>query len=151
VDLPGLNFVDAEVRAAVDVLERRSEGLDTKAGLCLGFAGVLVGILLRAGSGVAAYVALGVDFAVAVLSLLGYRMRSITVLKPRQLRRYIGYDEPSIRLVVLDTRLVQSEELERNLRRKANVISAALIGLLLAVMATAVAAVQSLGGVHGAT
>jgi hypothetical protein len=153
VDLPALKLVDAEVKAAVEVLERRSDNLDTKAGLCLGFAGVLAGILLRAGfdSSAAAYVALGNDFLVAALSLLGYRTRSKPVLNPRQLRRYIEGDEASVRLVLLDTRVLQSEEFGRRLRRQATLINAALVGLLLAVTATAIAAVQSLGGVHGVT
>jgi len=95
VDLPGLNFVDAEVRAAVEAFERQSDNLDTKAGLCIGFAGVLAGILLRAAAGATAYVALGVDFAVAVLSLLAYRTPSHPVLNPSRLRRYIEYDQAS--------------------------------------------------------
>ena len=151
MDLPGLNFVDAEVRAAVEVLERRSDNLDTKAGLCLGFAGVLAGILLRAGASPMVYVALAVDFAVAVLSLLAYRTPSQPVLKPGRLRRYIGDDEASVRLVVLDTRVLQNEEFGCRLRRKAILINAALSGLLLAVTATAIAAVQFLGGVRGVT
>jgi len=35
-EVPALEFIDAEVRAAVDVQQRRGESLDTKAGLCLG-------------------------------------------------------------------------------------------------------------------
>lgn len=150
-DLPGLEFVDAEVKSAIDSQERRSESLDTKAGLCLGFAGLLAGLLLRVGAAasVSAYVALGVDFTVATLSLLAYQVRNNPVVHPRNLRGYIETDERVARVAVLRARLSLYDEATREARRKANLVNAALAGLLLAVMVTAVAAAQSLGGLHG--
>lgn len=150
-EVPALDFIDAEVRAAVDVQQRRGESLDTKAGLCLGFAGVLGGILLHAGmgNGWAEYAALGADLTVALLSLICYRVRGIPILQPRQLRSYIGFDDVSARRLVLETRLFVHDEITREHRRKARLLNMALTGLVLAVAATAVATAQSLGAGHG--
>lgn len=150
-DLPALEFIDAEMKAAAEVQERRADSLDTKAGYCLGIAGLLAGLLLRGGAASSAltYLALSVDFTVALLSLLGYRIRTYPHLVAGQLRRYIDDDERLARVAVFDARLVIYEEANRELTRKARLVNAALTGLLLGVIATAVAAGQSIGAGYG--
>jgi hypothetical protein len=152
-DFPALQFVDAEVKTAIDVLNRYADSLDTKAGLCLGVAGVLAGLLLRAGAtvGLSAYVAVSIDFAFAAVSLLGYRVRTKALLGASNLGAYIETDETAVRLAVLDTRLQVYVEANEELRRKSNLVNAALTGLLLAVMVTAIAAGQAIGGGHDGT
>lgn len=145
-NLRTLELLDAEIRAAVEVVERRSDSMETKAGFCLGFAGVLAGILLRTGAheGAWAFAALGADFWVAALSLFGYRIRSFPVIRPGQLSAHIEDDELSARLVMFDTRMAVYEKTSRDLGHKEGLVNAALTCLLLAVTVTAIAAGRSL-------
>lgn len=70
-------------------------------------AGVLAGLLLHAGAveSISAYVALVIDFFVAALSLLGYRVRDNPLLSPDKLGAYVDEDEETTRLAVLSTRM----------------------------------------------
>jgi len=151
-DLPSLEVVGDEVRGALEAQERRAESLDTKAGLLLGIAGLLAGVTFRSGVSVgpAVVAALCLDGVVAVLSLLAFRIRSYPVIKPARLRDYIVDAADDTRLSVLDTRVTMFEETENELSSKARLVEWAVGGLLLAVVATAVAAGLSLdrGGGH---
>jgi hypothetical protein len=69
-DLPSLDLVARQVALERQTMNSHAESLDTKAGVVLGFAGVLVGLGATAQQAVSAEVPFEVGLGFAVLSAL---------------------------------------------------------------------------------
>jgi hypothetical protein len=82
-------------------------------------------------------IALILDMFVARLGLLAYRVRSFPVLRPRELNAYLMQAEQVTMLDVPDSSITMYDETAREVQRKSRLVTAALVALLLAVMATA--------------
>lgn len=130
---PSLPVVRAELDVELGLLERRSTAVDTKAGLVLGFAGVLVGLTkdvqtwITVAGQVLAVVA-------AVLAILGFLPRYGGAVNPMTLRqKYLTTDRAATELAVLDTRLLLKEQDEAALRVKARRVRVAVVLLVLAI------------------
>jgi len=115
--------------------ERRGSALDTKAGLVLGFAGVIVSLTATAtarGFQQAASVAAGVA---AVLAVLAFRPRRGLGIAPARLRaRYLLAPVETTERALLDTRVDLYEKDEALLRRKLLLMQWAVPLLALAVL-----------------
>jgi hypothetical protein len=107
------------------------DALDTKAGVLLAFAGVLI-VVAR---GIQfAYLLPGTVFASlsAALSLATFWLRKFPTLDPWELRQFLTYDTEAAGLKVHDTIAAAVSRGAPKLRNKARCLNAALILLLLA-------------------
>ena len=145
-DPPSVNVVLAELNRAEDSLERRGAQVDTKAGLILATAGVVITFgappqnLLEVLTKVAAAVA-------GALAVLAITPRVAGSLSPQLLRdTYVHRPEDTTKLVVLDTRLATHASDEKQLVIKANRLKRAAVALgtavVLALMASIVGYAQ---------
>jgi len=106
--LPSLDLVASRVEVQLDHQLRHFDGLDNKAGIVLGFAGVLVAIA----DGFEALAIAGRIGAVgaALLALWAFLPRKYPVLDTRKLRdRYLRADSGFTKLHLLDTQIRMEE------------------------------------------
>jgi hypothetical protein len=107
--LPSLSVLNEEAGAEIAAQERRADALDSKAGVVLGFAGVLVGLSIDKLDGGWGHVATGVA-GVAALVAAAVVPRSYPTLALRHLReRYLMAEEEFTRRRLLDTRIAMYE------------------------------------------
>jgi hypothetical protein len=143
--LPSLAVVRAELDLEQGSNERRSAGLDAKAGLLLAAAGVLVGLNSTRNPwiNVAVHALAAVAAAVAVSSMWP---RLAGTVSPLELRRsYIHLPEAHTQLVVLDTRLALHEADESRLKRRARLFKLAAVLLASAMFAALVGSIVEAG------
>jgi hypothetical protein len=136
--LAGLDTVAEVVGAELEAQDRRSDAIDTKAGLILGFSGVLAGIQLH-GAGDAHLPAVSLDGVAAVVALLTLLPRPFPGLSPRHIRAYAPWSADQVELQLMDTRIEIFETTQRTLNHKATLLLASSISLLAAVVAAVVA------------
>lgn len=138
--LPSLELLSTETSAGLAEQERRGANLDTKAGVLLGFAGVLVGLSVANLHGWPAHAGAAVGALAAVLAGGATLPRSFPTLDLRELRdRYLTAEEDVTRLTLLDTRIAMFAETRAVLKRKAQLVTAATLSLGVAVIVTVVA------------
>jgi hypothetical protein len=138
--LPSLELLAETVESELAAQERRGDALDSKAGVLLGFAGVLVGLTVSNLDGTLATIGAACAGGAAVLAGLAFIPRSFPTLKLRPLRRrYLTADEEFTRLRLLDTRIAMQQETLRHLRVKAYLVTAASVALGAAVVLTVLA------------
>lgn len=107
--LGSLDLVAAEARNELATQLRHLEGLDAKAGIVLGFAGVLV-VLGSRSKGVLAGAGLSLAVVTALFALSAFLPRAYPALKLRGLRdRYAGADEVFAKVEIMDTYIAMSE------------------------------------------
>jgi hypothetical protein len=140
--LEGLDTVAAVVGAELEAQDRRGNAIDTKAGLILGFSGVLAGIQLH-GMSDARLPVVGLDGVAAVIALIALLPRPFPGLVPRHIRAYAPWSADQVKLQLMDTRIEIFETTRRKLNRKASFLLAGSISLLAAVVATVVASALS--------
>jgi len=117
--LPSLDVVASQVEAQLEHQLRHFDGLDSKAGMVLGFAGVLVAVA----EGIEPLVIAGRIAAAgaALLSLWSFLPRKYPVLDTRRLRdRYLRADPGFTTLHLLDTQIAMEERASAILDRKAS-------------------------------
>jgi hypothetical protein len=125
------------VSSELETQDRRGDAIDTKAGLILGFSGVLAGIQVHAG-GSGHLPAVSIDGLTAVIALFALLPRPFPGLAPRRIRDYAHWTADQATLQFLDTRIEIFERTRQRLNRKADVLMAASISLMAAVAATVV-------------
>jgi hypothetical protein len=131
--LASLDLIASRVEDQLEHELRHFDGLDNKAGIVLGFAGVLVALAdgfqpLAMASRIAAVGA-------ALLSLWAFLPRKYPVLDTRKLRdRYLRADPGFTRLHLLDTQIKMEQEASELLDRKAFRLKLAVSLLALAVL-----------------
>lgn len=134
--LPSLDLVASRVEVQLDHQLRHFDGLDNKAGIVLGIAGVLVAIA----DGFEALAIAGRIGAVgaALLALWAFLPRKYPVLDTRKLRdRYLRADSGFTKLHLLDTQIRMEERASALLDRKAFRLRLAVGLLALAVFLVA--------------
>lgn len=140
--LPSLDLLDSESIRQLEVQERRSDALDSKAGVVLGFAGVLVPLSVANLHSNTAHVGTGFAALAALLAAAGFFPRNSPALNLRHLREtYLTAEEGFTRLRVLDTRIAMYERTSRRLEVKAVAVSSAVAALGIAVIVTVVAGI----------
>lgn len=147
--LPSLDFVRAELDREQESHERRASQVDTKAGLILAAAGVVVAFRAAQPTllGVLAQVAAAVAGGLAILAFLP---RVAGTVSPLELRtRYVQRPEHVTKLVVLDTRLSIHADDEQQLKVKAKQLRRAVITLGVAVALAVLGSILSYAGVGG--
>ncbi len=147
--LPSLDFVRAELDREQDSHERRAAQVDTKAGLILAAAGVVVAFRAAQPTllGVLAQVAAA---AAGGLAILAFLPRVAGTVSPLTLRnKYIQRPEQVTKLVVLDTRLTVHADDEEQLKIKAGRLKRAVISLGVAVALALLGSILSYAGIGG--
>jgi hypothetical protein len=110
------------------------EGLDTKAGVILGFDGVLIA-LARDTPVVPRLIGVALTALSAVLAVVTFRPRKFPTLDPLALRRYLGADPDRTRLVLYEATTDMIVEASQLLQAKARTLRWSLWALLAAVLA----------------
>lgn len=131
--LPSLDLIALRVQAQLEHQLRHFDGLDNKAGIVVGFAGVVVAITeglkpLAIAGRLAAVLA-------ALLALWSFLPRRYPVLDTRKLRdRYLRADPEFTKLHLLDTQIRMEERASSLLGRKAFRLKLAAVCLAGAVL-----------------
>jgi hypothetical protein len=143
--LPSLDLILDQVASERETMNTHAESLDAKAGVVLGFSGVLVGLGATAQPGdsntIIFQIGLGVAVLAAALAAWAFLPRGYPVLQVGLLReRYLTAPEHDTRLRLLDTQIdmVRRSALllkQKGLRVRLSVISLAL-GATLVVIGT---------------
>ena len=148
-DLPSLGLVLDVLRAGREERRGHFDALDQKAGLAIGFAGVLVTLSndisepWRALGAVASVVSAG-------LALSSFWPRRYEVLD--NVRDYLAAPEPQTQLVLVDTLALMNLRTDRSMGAKARRLKAALVALALAVVMLGVGVSwKHSGGSNGGT
>lgn len=129
--LPSLEIVQQLLGAERDKQLAHFDALDNKAGVILGFAGLLITLapdvpaVFRVGGIVLAAVA-------AVAAVAAFWPRRFPVLDPSRLAEYVAAAQGFTRLTVADTLEVMVAEASELVRRKALGLRVALVSLALA-------------------
>jgi hypothetical protein len=121
--MPSLELLRVQVATERETLNRHVESLDAKAGIVLGFSGVLVGLGATANSAVANTVAfqMGLGFAVlaAVLAVTSFfPTSSYPVLRVGRIRQSLTAQAEETSLALLDTQIDMVNRITRMLARK---------------------------------
>lgn len=144
--LPSFDVVRGELDREQASHERRAGQVDTKAGLILAAAGVIV--TLRSADPVLLEVLAQVAAALAGgLAVFAFLPRVAGTLSPLELRRrYAHQPEDVTKLVVLDTRLIIHADDEQQLKAKAARLKLAIISLGVAVALALAGSILSYAG-----
>jgi hypothetical protein len=141
--LPSLGIVFTQVAAERETMNAHAESLDAKAGVVLGFAGVLVGLGATAQVAVSGRVSFQIGLAVAVVAAVlaawAFLPRRYPVLEVERLRQaLLTASEAETRLELLDTQIVMVKQAATLVRQKGWRVRAA-VGCLATVAALVVA------------
>lgn len=126
---PSVGLIAAEAKAELESQMRHFESLDTKAGLVLGFSGVLVAVSGAAGGPWLTSARLIAGLAAGV-ALMAFVPRRFPALDVRALRdEYIRAEESFTRMTLIDTRIEMTSEAASTIQKKAwlNKIGLALL------------------------
>jgi hypothetical protein len=138
--LPSLELLAEEAAAELAAQERRGDALDSKAGVLLGFSGVLVALTasnLEGGTADAAALVAGIA---ALCAGGAFVPRSFPTLALRRLRdSYLTSADEFTRLRLLDTRSAMYEETQRLLAIKGWLVAIASAALGIAVVLAVIA------------
>jgi hypothetical protein len=135
-DLPSLDLISKQVASERESITGHAESLDTKAGVVLGFAGVLVGL----GATAQAFVErtglfeVGLGFAVGsgVLAVASFFPRRYPVVEVLPLREQLTAQERDTKLLLLDTQIEMVIELGDLVKGKGRSLRGALAALIVA-------------------
>jgi hypothetical protein len=137
--LPSLVLLGDETSAELAAQERRGDALDSKAGVVLGFAGVLVPLSLASLHGTLAHIGAAFAAVAALCCCAAFVPRSYPTLALPQLRdRYLAAEEEFTRLRLLDTRIAMYQRTQKLLTFKALMVTAATLALGAAVILTVI-------------
>jgi len=122
-ELSSLTIVLAQVAAERETINAHPESLDGKAGVVLGFAGVLVGLgatgQVAVSGGVIFQIGLAVGVVAALLAAWAFLPRRHPVLDVERLRQAnLTASEAETRLELLDTQIVMVKEAATLVRQK---------------------------------
>lgn len=121
VTLPAIEMVHATIERTLDSQERRVTSIDQRGGVLLGFAGLLVGIVLRNPAGVAVLEIIGAAFAgaAAITAALVIAPNTASGLDPLVvLEEYSALDEDTGRFEIASTLVSIYQETETRLKKK---------------------------------
>lgn len=152
-EFPSLGVLGDQVSAELATMNSHAESLDTKAGVVLGFAGVLVGLGATAQVTVSEESAfqLGLDFAVvaALLAAWAFLPRRYPVLAVYRLRqRYLTAPEAETRLHLLDTQIEMAMRAANLVKRKGRRVRLSVGCLAIAAALVVAGTLAATGGWH---
>ncbi|MBV9660128.1 MAG: hypothetical protein JO337_03115 [Acidimicrobiales bacterium] len=132
-------------------MSSHAESLDTKAGVVLGFAGVLVGLGATAQTDISSEVTfeVGLGFAVlaAVLAALSFLPRRYPVLQVARLRENnLTAREEETKLELLDTEIAMVDEAAMMVRTKGGRVQGAVISLAVGASLVVAGTLSATGG-----
>lgn len=134
--LPSLELIAAQVARERETMNAHAESLDTKAGVVLGFSGVLVGLGATAQAFVSADLAFQIGLGAAVLAALSaafaFLPRKYPVVEVLQLREFLTAPETETRLTLLDVQIDMVVETAALVKRKGGRIKVAVALLAVA-------------------
>jgi len=150
-DLPSLDLVASQVAIERATMSSHAESLDTKAGVVLGFAGVLVGLGATAQTDISSEVTfeVGLGFAVlaAVLAALSFLPRRYPVLQVARLRENnLTAREEETKLELLDTEIAMVDEAAMMVRTKGGRVQGAVISLAVGASLVVAGTLSATGG-----
>lgn len=150
-ELPSLDLVASQVATERATMSSHAESLDTKAGVVLGFAGVLVGLGSTAQATISREVAfqIGLGFAVlaALLAALSFLPRRYPVLEVARLRENnLTAPVEDTKLELLDTEIVMVDEAASLVRKKGQGVQASVISLALGASLVVAGTLADTGG-----
>lgn len=138
--LPSLGLLSEEASAALAAHERRYDALDTKAGVLLGFSGVIVTLAAVNLDGVLAHVGAACAGLAALLAGAAFVPRRFPTLALLTLRdAYLTSEEEFTRLKLLDTRIAMYRKVQDGLKWKARLVTWAALALGIAVLLIVIA------------
>lgn len=136
---PSLGLLSEETSGELAAQERRSDALDSKAGVLLGFSGVLVPLSLASLHGTVAHVGAGFAGFAALCCCAAFLPRSYPTLALPVLRdRYLTAEEDFTRQRLLDTRIAMYLQTQKLLAFKAFMVTVATLALGAAVILTVI-------------
>src|SRR4051794_18965428 len=145
--MPSLDLLSEEVTGELAAHERRYDALDTKAGVLLGFSGVIVALTAGNLDGFLAHIGTAFAGLAALLAGAGFIPRRFPAIALLTLRdRYLTAEPEFTRLRLLDTRIAMYRQIQTGLKWKARLVTASAITLGVAVLLTVVASTVSGGG-----
>jgi hypothetical protein len=149
--LPSLVIVLTQVATERETMNAHAESLDGKAGVVLGFAGVLVGLgatsQIVVSSGIIFQIGLAVAVVAAILAAWAFLPRRYPVLEVERLRQAnLTASEAETRLELLDTQIVMVKEAATLVRQKGWRVRAAVGGLAIAAALVVAGTVIGVGG-----
>ncbi len=132
--LPSLKLLFDQAASERKALDGHFQGLDGRAGIVLGFAGVLIGLGATAqpaaSSTVAFQCGLGVAVLAAALAAVTFLPQpSSPMLELRHVREHLTASEADTRLTLFDTQIAMVEQTAAVVRRKVLLIGFAVIFL----------------------
>jgi hypothetical protein len=153
--LPSLPILIDQVASERETIDTHSESLDTKAGVVLGFAGVLIGLGATAQASVSGKLIFQIGLGVAVLAALSaawaFLQRSYPVLEVYQLRQsYLDAPGAETQLRLLDTQIEMVKKASVTLQRKESLVRAAVVCLAISAGLVVAGTLMATGGVHHA-
>ncbi len=130
--LPSLDLLLRLVQAERDKQLQHFDALDAKAGVIVGFTGVLVALAASEPGWIVA-AGMGAGMLSGGFALAAFWPRAHPVLEPSPLRRYLAAEEAFTKLTVLDTLEAMVNQTSRLLQRKAFRLRISLAALAMAV------------------
>jgi len=133
-------------------MNAHGESLDAKAGVVLGFAGVLVGLGATAQSSVSAQlcfqIGLGVAVAAALSAALSFMPRAYPVMEVLPLRELLTAPESETLLELLDVQIAMVREVADLVKRKGRRVQLAVALLTIAAVLVVCATLSAGGNGH---
>jgi cytochrome c biogenesis protein CcdA len=153
VPLPSLSLILQQVAVERETMNAHAESLDTKAGVVLGFAGVLVGLGATAQTLVSTRLVFQVGLGVAVLSAglaaWAFLPRRYPVLEALRLRQgYLTAPEEETQLHLLDTQIEMVSEAADLVKRKGRRVKLSVGCLAIAAGLVVAGTLIAMGGSH---
>lgn len=142
-ELPSLEIISQQVRQGYDEQLSHADALDSKAGIVLGFSGVLIALAVDevSSGGLLAWGGLSAA-ASAVMALLAFLPRPFVGMSLKALRnKYLTHQAEHTKLRVLDTMISHAERNSDRIKWKAGLLRGAFGFLSLAVVLLAIGAV----------
>ena len=151
MDLPSLDVVAEQVAAERETMNSHAESLDSKAGVVLGFAGVLVGLGATAQSAISEEVVFQVGLGFAVLSALlaaaSFVPRRYPVLEVARLRENnLTAPVEETKLELLDTEILMVEQAASLVKQKGRGVRASVVTLAVAAALVVAGTMEATGG-----
>jgi hypothetical protein len=150
--LPSLGVLAGQVASELETMNAHAESLDGKAGVVLGFAGVLVGLGATAMPAVSGELVfqVGLGFAVlaALLAAWAFLPRKYPVLEVGRLRGSLTAPEGETRLELLDTQIEMVREIGELVKRKGRRVQGAVACLAVAAALVVAGRLAAVGGAH---
>jgi hypothetical protein len=152
LDIPSLGLLLEQVASERKTMDTHAESLETKAGVVLGFSGVMIGLGATAqpadSNTVVFQIGLGVAVAAAVFAAWAFRPRyGYPVIKVGPLRGLLTAREVEARLELLDTQIDMVQQAAAFVKRKGRRVRFSVMCLALAA-ALIVIGTLTAGGTH---